>query len=257
MISGDNMQLDKPVPDSIAGRTVVVTGAASGIGRALATMYAEDGAVVVAVDRNADGLASIQGERIETLVGDVTQPEVMEQATQRAIDRTGRVDVLVNNAGFGLRRHIEDLEVGDFEAVYAVHVLGSLYGIRAVARPMKDQGYGRIIGIVSRAAEECLPGGSAYSAAKAGLWAVSRSAAAELIDFGILVNCLIPGPTNTALWNRPRPDLQSPEAVYPTALALATLPDDGPSGHVFWDLVEYPLFENSVRKGVDRTPKQD
>lgn len=245
------MQLDQPNPEAIAGQTVIVTGAASGIGRALAANFAKDGAQVVAVDVNGEGLASLAGDGIETVVGDVTQPDVLDQATHTALDRTGRVDVLVNNAGIGLRRKIEDLSVGDFEAVYAVHVLGSLYGIRAVAGAMRKQGHGRIISIVSRAPEECLPGGSAYAGAKAALWAVSRSAAAELAEDGVLVNCLIPGPTNTALWNRPRPDLQSPDVVYPTALALATLPAGGPNGRTFWNLAEYPLFEVAVRQGVD------
>src|SRR5262249_36767208 len=155
-----------------------------------------------------------------------------------------------NNAGFGLRRKIEDLSVGEFEAVYAVHVLASVYGIRAVAPAMRRQQYGRIISVVSRSAEDCKASNSAYSSAKAALWAVSRCAAAELVEDGVLVNGLIPGPTNTGLWDRPRPDLQSPEAVYPTALALATLPSDSFNGRVFWNLAEYPLFERTVGRGV-------
>lgn len=247
------MRLEEPSGRDIAGRTVIVTGAASGIGRALTAGFVRDGGRVVAVDVDAEGLGALPDEGIDRIVGDVRDATVLERATGLALDRTGRVDVLVNNAGPGLRRHIEDMAVGDFEAVYTVHVLGTLYGIRAVAPAMRAQRYGRIISIASRAAEECLPGGSAYSAAKAGLWAVSRSAAAELIDVGVLVNCLIPGPTNTALWGRPRPDLQPPEAVYPTALALATLPAGGPNGRVFWNLDEYPLYECTVRQSVVST----
>lgn len=251
------MKLATPDHNAIRGRVVIVTGAASGIGRALATNFTRDGALVVAVDRNSDGLdimrADCQGH-IDTLVGDVTDAAVLETAVARALTRHGRVDVLVNNAGFGLRRSIRDLAEGEFESVYAVHVLGGLYGIRAVSHVMASQGYGRIVSVISRAAEACQPGNAAYASAKAALWAVSRVAAAELVEQGILVNCLIPGMTNTAIWGRARPELQSPDRVYPTALALATLPAEGPSGRAFWDLAEYPLFERTIGQGVLSTP---
>ena len=79
--------------------------------------------------------------------------------------------------------------------------------------------------------------------AKAGLWAATRSAARECADTDILVNGLIPGPTNTAIWGRDMPQLQAPEAVYPTARMLASLPAGGPSGQVFWDEKPYPLMQ--------------
>lgn len=251
------MKLVEPDASAIAGRAVIVTGAASGIGRALAVGFLRDGASVVAIDRDAEGLRSLGGaengaEKLSPLVADVTSPETLEEAVRLCLDRSGRVDVLFNNAGFGLRKEIAGLTAGEFESVYAVHVLASLYGIRAVSGPMRAQGYGRIISVVSRAAEACQPSNSAYSSAKAALWAVSRTAASELAGDGILVNCLIPGMTNTGIWGRPRPELQEPEAVYPTALALATLPPGGPNGRVFWDLAEYRLFENAI--GRDARP---
>lgn len=243
------MKLVAPENEAIAGRSVIITGAASGIGRALAAGFGAGGARVLAVDRDAPGLDTLQAERcgqITTLVGDVTSPEVLRAAAAQALEQCGRVDVLVNNAGFGLRRSIRDLNPGEFESVYAVHVLGSLYGIRAVSDPMVQQGYGRIISVISRAAEGGQPLNAAYSSAKAAQWAVSRVAAAELAEHGVLVNCLIPGMTNTAIWGRPRPELQSADQVYPTALALATLPADGPTGRVFWDLAEYVLFQGAL-----------
>ncbi len=113
---------------------------------------------------------------------------------------------------------------------------------------MRAQGYGRIVNTLSRAAEVAASKGSAYSAAKAALWALTRTAAKETADTDILVNGLIPGPTNTAIWGRDMPHMQGPEVSYPTALMLATLPADGPRGEVFWNEKPYPLMDpaNSV-----------
>lgn len=243
------MRLAEPDGSLAAGRGIIVTGAASGIGRAVATGLARDGAVVVGVDRDADGITKLGATGITPVVGDVTLTETWDEAVAAVMRAAGRADALVNNAGFGLRRKIEDLADGDFEQMLAVHVLAAVYGTRAVVPHMRRQRYGRIVNVISRAAEACAPGNSAYSSAKAALWAVTRAAAAELAPDGILVNALIPGMTNTAIWGRPRPELQEPELVYPTALALATLPDGGPAGMVFWDLAEYPLFQRIIGTG--------
>ena len=84
-----------------------------------------------------------------------------------------------------------------------------------------------------------MPGTSAYSAAKSAIWSTSRIAAREVSDLDVLINKLIPGPTNTRIWGKDRPDLQSPEATYSTAKMLAKLP----TGKVFLNEKEYPLFD--------------
>ena len=227
----------------LEGRTVIVTGAASGIGRAIALGASGDGAVVVAVDIDDAGLSTLGAEAgIVVHHADVTDERQVRTAVDRAASETGRVDVLVNNAGVAGRGTIETSATGAFEHTVAVHLFGALYGMRAALPHMRAQRFGRIVNVLSRAAEVAAPDGVAYSAAKAALFAVTRAAAKEVAGDGILVNGLIPGPTNTAIWGVDRPDLQAADVVYPHARFLFELPDDGPTGRVFWNSEPYRLF---------------
>jgi NAD(P)-dependent dehydrogenase (short-subunit alcohol dehydrogenase family) len=232
----------------IEGRTVVVTGAASGIGRAIAEGFLRDGALVVGGDVQADGLAAIAELGAVTRVTDVRSREDVEALIETAREAGGRIDALFNNAGIAGLRRVDEFEPGEFERVIEIHLFGTLYGMRAALPGMREQGHGRIINALSRAAEFSGPSQSAYSSAKAALWALTRSAAAENRDLDILINGLIPGPTNTAIWGRDMPQLQSPEVVYPTARMLATLPEGGPSGQVFWNEKVYPLMDPANRR---------
>lgn len=226
----------------LAGRTVIVTGAASGLGLAFATGYRGDGATVVAADIDDAGLQPLADQGCLTLRADVAVEADVQHVVEAALAETGRVDVLVNNAGIAGSGTIDELPAGAFEHVVAVHAFGAAYGIRAVLPTMRAQGYGRIINVLSRGAEVANPAGVAYSAGKAAALAITRAVARQVEGDGILVNGLIPGPTNTAIWGVDRPDLQPPEAAYPTALMLATLPAGGPTGQVFWNLEPYRLF---------------
>ena len=238
---------------ALAGRTALVTGAASGLGRAFALGYLADGAAVVAVDVNGEGLGPLTDAGAVTCVADVAVEADVQRAVATAVEKTGRIDVLVNNAGIAGQGTIDALEPGAFERTMAVHTFSTAYAIRAALPHMREQGYGRIVNVLSRGAEIPNPPGVAYSAAKAAAFALTRAVAKQLEETGILVNGLIPGPTNTAIWGVDRPDLQPPEAAYPTALLLATLPDDGPTGQVFWNLEPYRLFHPD-RNGGRGTP---
>ena len=169
--------------------------------------------------------------------------------------------MLFNNAGAGFATRIEKLEPQQFEDHIALHLFSTVNAMRLALPIMRKQGFGRIINTCSRGAEGPGPGGSAYAAAKAGIWAVTRTAAIECAGADILVNCLIPGPTNSSIWGRDMPKLQPPSATIPTARLLATLPANSPvSGKTYWDEKEYELFVDasavsakvlaSARKGV-------
>jgi NAD(P)-dependent dehydrogenase (short-subunit alcohol dehydrogenase family) len=229
----------------LGSATVVVTGAGGGIGRALAEGFLADGAHVVAVDlaSASDGLDALAARGALVVIADVSDPEAVQGFVDTAVRETGRLDVLVNNAGIGVQRTIEAAGPDEFERVLRVNLFGPFYGLRAALPVMRRQGFGRVINVISRHAEFNPAGLSGYSSSKAALWSLTRTAAQETRGSGVLVNALIPGPTKTGL--NPAAT-QEPEAVYPTARLLATLPDDGPSGRCFWNLEEYRMYERRM-----------
>ena len=227
----------------IVGKTVVITGAASGLGRAWAIGFLKDGAKVIAADINEAGLSELQLEGAFPIKTDVSDDQQVRAIIDLALSKTGRVDVLFNNAGIGTFCRVEDFTENEFERLISIHLFGTIYGMRATIPIMREQKFGRIINTISRAAEFHTAGVSAYSSAKAAIYAATRCVSKEVSDTDILINMLIPGPTNTAIWGRDMPQFQSAEVTYPTAYMLATLPENGATGKVFWDKKEYQLFD--------------
>jgi len=234
----------------IEGKTIVITGAANGIGRAWAEMFFADGAKVIACDKDEEKLLELDKQGVTTVIADVSNPKAVESFINLAVQETGKLDALFNNAGMGFGYKLEDSPDGSFEHHVAVHLFGAVHGMRYAIPHMRKQGYGRIINTISRNAETNAPTTSAYAAAKAGIWSASRVAAKEVADADILINMLIPGPTNTQIWGREMSHLQDPQATYPTAKMLALMETGGKSGKVFWDEKEYPMFnqENEILK---------
>jgi len=218
--------------------TICITGAASGIGHAISLGFLEDGAEVVAVDINSEGLEPLEEKGAITKIIDTTDFSQVSSMVKIAVDETGRLDVLFNNAGITRLKNIHEFKDDDYEKVIRVNLFGPVYGIRAAIPVMRSQNFGRIINLVSRAAEAGDNGMSPYNSSKAALWSVTRSAAVENIDYDILINGMIPGPTKTKM----NPRGQNPELVYPSARWMATLPSGGPTGKVFWNQKEYVMF---------------
>jgi len=232
-------------------KTILITGAASGLGKAWSKKFSEEGARVFACDINEEGLIELKDLGIDTQVIDVSSAAHVQSFIESSITDTGKIDVLFNNAGMGFGHKLDSFPDGAFEHHVSVHLFGTVYGMRYALPLMQRQGYGRIINTISRNAETNVEGTSAYSAAKAAIWSATRVAANENIDHNILINMIIPGPTNTNIWGKDMPHLQSPEDTYPTARLLACLEEGGPTGKVYWNEKEYPMFnqENSILKG--------
>jgi 3-oxoacyl-[acyl-carrier protein] reductase len=183
-----------------SGQTVLVTGAAHGFGRAIAGAFATRGATVFVCDVVEDELAEtvqIVGDACHASVIDVTDRFAVEAWVQTALAETGRVDVLVNNAGGVLGqigRPLEDVAIQEWEAIVAVNQTAVFWTAQAVARPMKAAVSGRIINISSGAGLGISRTGiQAYASAKAGQIGLTRQLAHELGPHGITVNSVAPG----------------------------------------------------------------
>ncbi len=181
-------------------RTVLVTGAGHGFGRAIAGAFATRGAKVFACDVNAEALAEtadIVGEACEVTVVDITNRDMVQAWVHGVLAVTGRIDILVNNAGGVLGqvgRPLEEVTPAEWHGVVAVNLNGTFWCCQAVAPAMKAAGYGRIVNISSGAGlGVSLTGIQAYASAKAGQIGLTRQLAHELGPWGITVNNVAPG----------------------------------------------------------------
>lgn len=178
-----------------AGQTVIVTGAAAGIGSSIATLFHRAGATVVAIDRDsAAGSSSglLEDPRWLFVRADVSNSGELTDAVSHVLDRTGRVDVVVNNAGNTRDRVVWKLDRADWDDVIAVHLTGTYNLTRAAIPPMRERGYGRIINVTSYSGLHGNVGQSNYSAAKAGIIGFTKAVAKEVARFGITVNAISP-----------------------------------------------------------------
>jgi NADP-dependent 3-hydroxy acid dehydrogenase YdfG len=181
---------------------VLVTGASSGIGEATARAAAKAGAFVVLLARREDRIASLAAELGNAMAVpcDVTRPEQVHHAVQSAIEKFGRIDVLVNNAGQGLHGEIEDIGVDDFRALLDLNLVAPLVLMQAVIPIMRQQGAGSIVNVSSGATLATYPGSAAYTSSKSGLNMLSDVARLELADAGIVVSLMHPFVTATEFY---------------------------------------------------------
>jgi len=185
----------------MSGRIVIVTGAASGIGRASALRFAKEGAIVLAIDRDAEGLRALQAVHpdINGQPCDVTDHAGLERLVAQAIEQHGRIDVLVNNAGMSFYERLTDSTLEHWRTTMAVNVESMYVLAKAVAPQMIRQRYGRIVNVASTQAiaAEAIVG--AYAASKGAIAAWSRALAVDLAEHGVLVNAVAPGCTHTGM----------------------------------------------------------
>jgi NAD(P)-dependent dehydrogenase (short-subunit alcohol dehydrogenase family) len=189
-----------------AGKTVVVTGAGSGIGRSSAMLFARLGAKVHVADLNGQSAESVVAEiaggggRAVAHTVDVTDPEAVEALAQRVFDEDGRVDVLHSNAGIGHAANIEQTTVEDWQRVIGVNLLGVAYVAQAfIPRLMAQGGRSSIVNTASAAGLVAAPQMAPYSASKFGVVGMSESLNAELAPHGIHVGAVCPGIIDTPI----------------------------------------------------------
>jgi NAD(P)-dependent dehydrogenase (short-subunit alcohol dehydrogenase family) len=237
---------------SLSGKTVLITGAGSGLGLALANSLAEAGADIVAADIRPERLEQTSqcvrshGRRMHPIALDVADPESCIGAVRDAVETMGRLDVLVNNAGTDVTAPIDELSEQEWLRVIDTNLNGPFVLARHAAMHMKRAGGGHIVNVASTAAKRAWPNAAAYHASKWGLLGLSHALHAELRPNGIRVTAVVAGGMRTPFLLDRFPDLdpgllQDPANVAESIRSVLTLP---PST-VVAELTVLPMRETS------------
>lgn len=228
---------------ALDGRTAIVTGAASGIGAAIADAFAGEGAGLLLADLDADRLDAAAerhrgaGTTVATAAVDVTDPDQTKEMVERCIGELGQIDIIVNSAGMLNEVPLVEMDVETWDRMIAVDLRSVFLCCRWAAPHMVERGSGRIINIASQLGIKGGEGLTHYCAAKAGVIGFTKALARELAPAGVLVNAIAPGPIETPLvddlsqeWKQAKEDelplrrFGRAEEVAPSAVLLATEP---------------------------------
>ena len=235
---------------SFRDRTVLVTGASSGIGRETALAFAAAGANLVLVARRAKVLAKVAAEARKlgaaTLVAtaDVTQPEAVTAAFRKAVKRFGAVDVVVNNAGVLIPAKVVDLRTSDLQRMLDVNLIGALHVMQEAVKVMRRQGSGHIVNVASLAGRRGFSPLGGYCATKFALVGLTEALRTELVGERIHVSLVLPGVVDTPMAAVAQADPQTAD-VWPDALTM-------PPSWVVWSIflaIRFRLAEIAVPPG--------
>jgi len=212
-------------PGRLAGKAALITGAASGIGRATAILFHAEGAKVAATDRNEAGLAALDGVADLVLTQDVTDEARWREAVDAVVAAFGRLDILVNSAGVGVKGTIETTSLADWRKVNAVNVEGTFLGCREAVRVMKETGGGSIVNLSSVAGIIGDAQTIAYCASKGAVRLLTKSAALHCgrMGYKIRVNSVHPSFAETAMVQELIASSKNPERVREGLMRAAPL----------------------------------
>jgi len=197
------------------GKRAIVTGAGSGIGRAIAQRFIDEGAYVLVADidtKAARSAADELGERSSYTHVDVAVEESVQTLMAEAVRIWGRLDTMVNNAGVGIKGTVESTEETEWDRVMEITLKGTFFGMKH-AMPLLRTSRGSIINICSVAAIRGVPDRAAYSAAKGGVLSLTKAAAIDHIGDGIRINCIVPGTVETPWIDRITSSYSDPDAA--------------------------------------------
>ncbi|MBN9530209.1 MAG: SDR family oxidoreductase [Alphaproteobacteria bacterium] len=210
---------------ALAGRRILIAGAAKGIGRATAERFVGEGARIAAFDRDEQALSALAAALPGnvTLPGDVADPAAVATAVQAAVSALGGLDGVVNAAGIDLLADIEAMTLADWQHVIAVNLTGPVLVMQAAYPYLKAAGGGTIVNVSSAAGLSPLARRTAYCASKAGLQMASKALAIEAAAFGIRVNAVCPGAVETDLFRSSIDAAADPQAAYEAVRARYAL----------------------------------
>jgi NAD(P)-dependent dehydrogenase (short-subunit alcohol dehydrogenase family) len=218
----------------LEGKVALVTGASKGIGRGIVRGFAREGASLVLAARPSAEFEAAErevksfGGEVLAVATDVTDEAQVERLFQQAMQRFGRLDVLVNNAGVFDGGPLDELSTAAWDKVIAVNLRAPFLGTRAAMRIMKRQGGGRIINIGSISGQRVRPGSAPYSTSKHGLWGLTQVTALEGRNHGITCCCLHPGNVKTERRHTQKPEdaepMMTPDELAEVAILMASLP---------------------------------
>jgi pyridoxal 4-dehydrogenase len=179
------------------GRVAIVTGAAQGIGKAIVDKLADEGATVVVADVNGDGAQAAAPEGGMGMQVDISQEDGVKRMVDETVEAYKRLDVLVNNAAIVPFTAWDDVDFAEWRRIMAVNLDGTFLACHHAQKPMRAAGYGRIVNIVSNVVLAGTPNLAHYVASKGGIFAFTRALAREIGQYGVTVNSVAPGLTET------------------------------------------------------------
>lgn len=196
------------INDRLVGKNVLITGASGGIGAEMAYLCAESGARLILMARSLDKLEKLKHDLesrygVEVLIYqlDVSDTNAIEMVFSQVLQALGHVDVLVNNAGYGIFRHAHESTIDEIKGMFEVNVVGLMAATNMVLPKMRERRFGHIINVASQAGKMATPKSSVYSATKHAVLGYSNSLRMELADLGVYVTTVNPGPIATNFFN--------------------------------------------------------
>jgi meso-butanediol dehydrogenase/(S,S)-butanediol dehydrogenase/diacetyl reductase len=188
------------MPGRLQDKVAVITGGGSGIGRAACLLFAREGAKVAVVDKDSSAAKAVSveaGANALALTADVASSESVKEMLQKVLAHYGRIDVLVNNAGYGIAGTVVDTDEADWAALMAVNVNGVFYGCKHAIPIMRRNGGGVIVNTASVVATVGIRNRAAYCASKGAIAALTKAMAVDHVADNIRVNCIAPGTIDT------------------------------------------------------------